>query len=513
MTSRPPHVSIVMIFKDAAPYLAEAAGSALAQTWRHRELLLVDDGSTDGSGEVAQALASTHAGVRVLHHPGRVNRGMSASRALGIEHADGDLVAFLDGDDVWLPDHLAHEVALLHANPPARMVVGRALMWRSWSDPGAPDVPTPLPAAPGTVVRPPALLEAVLANGATRTPTCSLLVETGALRECGGPVTSFTGMYEDQVLLARLQVRFPAVVSGATSALYRQHAASATARDRQDRHRRPGAVDESALRFRAWLATDPELAEARRSPELAQLLTPPAGPPQRRPRPRLPGPAILPARARASLRQGAAATLPSRVRLATLARRTPGRGRELAEHYAREHVAAWRHDVRGRVLELGGLGTARHLVATLGHGAGRRVAEVVAADLDQLAGVPSAAFDTVLALSVLHRRPAPEEQVQALHRVLRPGGTLLLTEPALAAAAAGDAQWLATVEGVRATLSGPFAPPDVAVGSRGNLHVVTAALHGLGPEELGAGRLRVIEPEHPVLVTARALRPEDSSGG
>ena len=113
-----PLVSAVVIFLDERPFLAEAIESVKAQTYGNWELLLVDDGSTDGSSEVAsQAAAAASGRVRYLQHAGHRNLGMSASRNLGIEQARGEYVAFLDGDDVWLPEKLERQVALLEARP------------------------------------------------------------------------------------------------------------------------------------------------------------------------------------------------------------------------------------------------------------------------------------------------------------------------------------------------------------------------------------------------------------
>ena len=99
-----PRVTIIVIFLNAAPFLAEAVDSALAQTFQDFEIILVDDGSSDGSTELAQAYARRHpAKVRYLEHPGHVNRGMSASRNTGAAAGGGDLIAFLDADDVWEP--------------------------------------------------------------------------------------------------------------------------------------------------------------------------------------------------------------------------------------------------------------------------------------------------------------------------------------------------------------------------------------------------------------------------
>ena len=107
-------MSAIIIFLDAERWLAEAIESVRAQTSDDWELLLVDDGSRDASSAVAQAAAAHDRDrVRYFQHPGHRNRGMSATRNLGLHHARGQAVAFCDADDVWLPDKLARQ----HAPP------------------------------------------------------------------------------------------------------------------------------------------------------------------------------------------------------------------------------------------------------------------------------------------------------------------------------------------------------------------------------------------------------------
>lgn len=260
--SRLPVVSVVMIFKDARPFLEEAAQSVLAQSWPALELLLVDDGGEDGSAAIAAAVQRGHPDrVRLLAHPGRVNRGTGPSRLLGVHGARGELVAFLDADDRWDPEHLEGEVELLQRSAPARLVCGRAWTWRSWDDRSAVDVLSPLPFAPGRRVEPPRLLEATLRNGAVATPTCSLLVDRQLLAACARDVSAFPSTYEDQVLNTLLQLHVPAVVSGATSAWYRQHPGSLSAEARRSGFDRTSGASDSRRAFVEWLAARPELAE------------------------------------------------------------------------------------------------------------------------------------------------------------------------------------------------------------------------------------------------------------
>src|SRR5688572_12435956 len=106
-----PLVSIIIIFLNAADFLREAIESVLTQTYENWELLLVDDGSSDGSTAIASGYVTQYPEkLRSLEHPNHDNFGMSASRNLGIRHAKGQYIAFLDADDVWMSDKLAHQI-------------------------------------------------------------------------------------------------------------------------------------------------------------------------------------------------------------------------------------------------------------------------------------------------------------------------------------------------------------------------------------------------------------------
>jgi glycosyltransferase involved in cell wall biosynthesis len=110
-----PLVSVIIPTYNRAALVAEALASVQAQTYRDFEIVVVDDGGTDGSWEVLSACRE----VRVLRHPGR--RGVSAARNSGIAAARGQWLAFLDSDDLWLPDKLAKQMAYLEARPDLRL--------------------------------------------------------------------------------------------------------------------------------------------------------------------------------------------------------------------------------------------------------------------------------------------------------------------------------------------------------------------------------------------------------
>ena len=103
-----PFVSIIIPCHNAAPWLAETLESAVAQTWPKKEIILVDDNSTDGSLELARGYESR--GVRVLTQS---NRGAAAARNAGLAAARGDYLQFLDADDLLSADKISAQLAIL----------------------------------------------------------------------------------------------------------------------------------------------------------------------------------------------------------------------------------------------------------------------------------------------------------------------------------------------------------------------------------------------------------------
>jgi teichuronic acid biosynthesis glycosyltransferase TuaG len=106
-------ISVVIPCYNVRDYVAEAIRSALSQTVLPAEIIVVDDGSTDGSDSIVAAFAPRVNLVR------QKNAGPSAARNSGIRLSTGDLIAFLDADDAWEPDKLARQVTALRDHPPA----------------------------------------------------------------------------------------------------------------------------------------------------------------------------------------------------------------------------------------------------------------------------------------------------------------------------------------------------------------------------------------------------------
>jgi glycosyltransferase involved in cell wall biosynthesis len=251
-----------MIFLNAAPFLADAMGSVLAQTYDRWELLLVDDGSSDASTARARWAAAQAPGrIRYLEHAHHQNRGMSASRNLGLSRAHGRYIAFLDADDVWVPHTLAEQVARLESTPEAAMVYGPARWWYSWTGrpaDGGRDGLQPLAFPPDRVIEPPQLLIRLLQHHQLYTPTGTLTRRT-VIDRVGGFEPSFRGLYEDQVLLAKICLEAPVLQAQACWYHYRQHPASCC-----QVARRTGQNAAARLTFLHWLTA---YVEARTGPQ------------------------------------------------------------------------------------------------------------------------------------------------------------------------------------------------------------------------------------------------------
>jgi FkbM family methyltransferase len=227
-----PLVSVIVPFLNAGTFLDEAIGSVFAQSYTHWELLLVDDGSDDGSSEVARRWAAQHPGrVRALEHEGHVNRGQSASRNLAIKQARGELLAFLDADDLWLPHKLEHQVGILARHPEVGMTCGPSRYWHSWADDaGAVDRVVLVGAAQDAVSDPPKLLAELYPLGQGNAPCpSSMVVRRDVCERIGGFEESFRGpfsLYEDQIFLAKLYLSTPVYISSLCCDYYRQHSSS-----------------------------------------------------------------------------------------------------------------------------------------------------------------------------------------------------------------------------------------------------------------------------------------------
>jgi glycosyltransferase involved in cell wall biosynthesis len=218
-------VSIITPFYNAEKYFAEAIESVIAQKHTNWELFLIDDGSTDKSTKIAKKYASEYPGkIIYLEHEEHKNKGKSTSRNLGLSKSTGEYIAFLDADDVFLPEKLEKQVNILKNNPEALMVYGPTLYWYSWNNNSSNrDKISRIGFEPNVLVPPPVLLSRFLTKDGIVPCTCGVLVKNVAVKAIEGFDESIQHLYEDQVFFAKICLSGPVYVEDGTWDKYRQH--------------------------------------------------------------------------------------------------------------------------------------------------------------------------------------------------------------------------------------------------------------------------------------------------
>ena len=202
----PPRVSVVIPLYNKAPYVRRALDSVAAQTFTDFEVVVVDDGSTDGGADAVRAYEGGR--FRLVR---QANAGPGAARNRGVAEAAGETLAFLDADDEWLPEYLARGLRLLDEtgaaaasscyfeHPPG---ASRAPMWRARGvEEGA--------HRPGPASRP----ELVVQLLAYMSP-CSTLARASAVRRWGGFYAADRCLYgEDAFLWLKVLLNEPVAFS------------------------------------------------------------------------------------------------------------------------------------------------------------------------------------------------------------------------------------------------------------------------------------------------------------
>jgi SAM-dependent methyltransferase len=198
------------------------------------------------------------------------------------------------------------------------------------------------------------------------------------------------------------------------------------------------------------------------------------------------------------------------------------RGRPLDRHYIEGFLAAHSQDIRGRVLEVGDseytsrFGGSRVLRSDVLHVDDSNPRATIVADLADAPHIDDASFDCIVLTQVLHLIYDARSAVRTLHRILKPGGVLLLTTPGLSPVPQGTVwahtwYWSFTELSVRRMLEEAFRAGNVVVQSNGNVLAAMVMLQGLAAEDIDDADLDFNDPDYPVILAARAQKPATGS--
>ncbi len=527
-----PFVSVIVIFLNENRFIQEAIESIFAQTYDHWELLLVDDGSTDASRSIALRYAEQYPDkVRYLEHAGHENRGMSASRNLGIAQAKGEYIAFLDADDVWLPHKLEHQVAILESQPHAAMVYGPTQWWYSWTartEDRLRDYVFETGVQANTLVQAPTLLTRFLWVPEISPCTCSVLIRRNVVEQVGGFEERFRGLYEDQAFFAKICLSAPVFVSAECSARYRQHLnsnCSVTLKTEQ-----PAAARAAFLRWLAGYVRNQKSALSRR---LHRQIWPCRYPNLDR------------------IYQGCRLGLPGRIlrsvrvlklrclslpvirnlRCLQLRRLQPfGHGRQygtpIVRYYWEKYLQEYRADIRGIALEIGSTDTIRRF-----GGMAVSCAEAidlsphspdvtVVTDLSRADHVPTERYDCFVNQFTMHLIYDAQAALYHSLRILKPGGVLLINFSCVdyyfprgldmgTGAPMFVYRWFTPIEVENMLRRLDLQPKDYTLGIYGNLFTRIAYQMNMPAEELTKRELEYADSGHPLLICARVVKPID----
>jgi glycosyltransferase involved in cell wall biosynthesis len=230
-----PEVSVIIPTYNSEHFIAQTVGSVLAQTFKDIEILIIDDGSVDGT---IDAIPITDPRLRIYCQK---NAGVAAARNAGIKIANGRFVAFLDHDDFWHPEKLQAQLEAFHRRPEVGVVYGE---FRSWVDGTAPSFPHQT-LDPGQIVEPLSgwiYHQLLLTNWvllSTAMFRAEVIQETGSFDESLPPADDW-----DYVIRASRHYRFCKLAQIVT--LYRMHPAQVSRKVSDKDH--ASALRASAIR-------------------------------------------------------------------------------------------------------------------------------------------------------------------------------------------------------------------------------------------------------------------------
>ena len=537
-SSKIPLISVIIPCFNQAMYLGEAIESVLAQTHRNFEIVVIDDGSTDATPDVARRYTQ----VRYIK---QTNRGLAAARNEGTRASRGGYVVFLDADDRLLPDALAAGLRCFEAHPDCAFVSGG---YRRIDETGVViEEPTPARIEEDHYL---AFLQGnyVGMHGA-------VLYRRDVLTSCGG-FKSALPVCEDYDLYLRIARTHPVRCHSAVVAEYRTHESSMSATvtfmlptvlkvlrsqrkylgedERRVEAYRKGVrywKEYYAQEFVLRLPTSLARGEFRKITLCMLAMTRHAPKQFLRSALRFWFRAFLPTsvlRLLARLRGYPYHPPVGRIRFGDLRRVTPisgsfgfDRGVPIDRYYIERFLAHCSRDIRGRVLEMGdpdytgrfgGDRVTRNDVLHVSEG--NPLATFVG-DLTRADHIPSKAFDCVIVTQTLHLIYDVRAALGTLYRILKPDGVLLVTVPGVSQISrdqwGSSWYWSFTSLSIRRLLEEFFPAEAVEVESHGNVLAATAFLQGIAENELERPELDLRDPHYEVLITVRAAKPPAES--
>jgi glycosyltransferase involved in cell wall biosynthesis len=505
-----PLVSIVIACYNHAHYLSDAIESALRQTYSNLEIIVIDDGSTDNTPQIAKAVSS----VRYIRQQ---NLGLAAARNAGLSASHGHYILFLDADDRLLPKAVQAGMQCFQTYPDCGFVIGE---YRHLHNDGSVTVPE----------RDLGMTSDYywhLLRGNFIGMHATVMYSREVLQSVGGFDGSLRAA-EDYDIYLRIARRWQVKQHGALVAEYRKHGANMSANGllmlksvlRVLQSQRASVLDRrhrDALRlgttfYREYYG-DVLIDSWRRNKNLQGLLTilrwHPLG---------------LAHRTAKWLRNRISRVGTPKVNFGSLRRLSPisrqfgfERGQPIDRRYIESFLSSFAADIQGQVLEIGDDSYSRTFGGT--RITGQDVLHVrigtsratITGDLADAPHIPSERFDCIILTQTLNLIYDVNAALMTLYRILKPGGTLLATMPGISqiyrnAEHPDTDSWRFTISSARRLFGKYFGETEIDVKAYGNVLAAAAFLYGIATSELESHELDYYDADYPVIVGVRARK-------
>jgi len=545
-----PTISVVITCYNQGKYLREAIESVLAQSYKYCEIIIVDDGSTDHTKFVVDGYPQ----VKYIY---QVNQGVSSARNTGIEHSNGEFICFLDADDWLLPNGLEINLQHIEENKEVAFVSG-AYVFVNMYYPFARFVSAERlnreerytvdePKFPVTRDHYKQFL-----RGNYIGMHAAVLYRHWVFEEFRFD-TSLTGC-EDYDLFLRISRKYPVLDHAAPIAAYRRHGNNTTANtammlrfaldvlDRQKNNLKTPEEEKCLMEGKVnwkniyanlvyqkmlnplyqykredlqflWL-NDKKLYFNRQIKkfklEYKEIL-----------KKVLPSPVV---KALKSLNGRKIYTPPvGKVNMGDLARLDPfsrafgyDRGGPVDRYYIDNFLEKNSALIKGRVLEIGDneytlkFGGAKVTQSDILHVNETNPNATFIGDITNAPHLPGNGFDCIVLTQTLHLIYDYKEAIKTCFRILKPGGSLLLTVPGITSIDAGEWKstwyWAFTDISIKRILEETFDVDNIIVDAFGNILTATAFLYGMGLQEVSKNKLDYYDPSYQVTISAIATK-------
>lgn len=537
---RNPLVSVVIPCFNQGKFLADAIASVQKQTYSNTEIIVVDDGSTDNTRQVA----TSYANVRYFYQP---NSGLSAARNHGVEHSNGLFVVFLDADDILYPRAIECNMKYLLDHPTWAFVSGGHDKVDEWLFPLEGDSEVSLAATADF---------SALLRGNYIGMHAAVMYRCGVFDELSFD-TSLEAC-EDYDLYFKIARKYPVGAHSEKVAAYRHHEANMSG----DVYKMFRCVMKVHDRQRTILRDDAERRAWRdgrrvwRDYYAGRLYDRLFGGIENEGR--WPGwsearllAMAMPLRFRDYLIKKSVYTLkhtlktwlpdavlrwlhrrgiyrqytppPGKIQAGDFFRTTPfsvdfgfDRGGAIDRYFIERFLDQNRHRVCGRVLEIGDntytlkFGGDRIVRSDVLHIDERNSRATYIGDITNIPQIPSEEFDCIIFTQTLHLIYDFKSALRTCYRILKPGGSLLLTVPGISHIDRGEWRdywlWSFTDVAMRKLMNDTFNGSSVDIRTYGNVYVAAAFLYGMGLPEFRRDFLLEHDPSYQVIISVAAVK-------